>query len=717
MAFPLSKERMQAVLLDLQEAIQLWDIDGQLTYSNQAADALFGTGDDDGMHVGNSAGSYFHDDGRPMLPQELPSARILSTRQPINRLLIQKVGPRGKRLWIWISGQPLFSADGALDGAVTTASDVTDLVEQEQRLRQLAHHDALTQLPNRVLLAERMRLTLARSQRTGEMVAVCMLDLDGFKLVNDTLGHKAGDQLLREVAQRLLDCLRADDTASRLGGDEFALLISGISKMSECEQALSRLIAALAKPYHVGGQTARISASIGVTLFPDDGSDPDILLRHADQAMYQAKLSGKNRFKFFDLGQDQRNQANQGALRKIAKAIGAGQFQLFYQPIVDCRHGRIEGAEALIRWNHPILGMLAPSEFLPLIEQDDLVVELGEWVIQEALRQMVIWHKSGLDMKVSVNIAARQLHRPDFAARLRQLLDQQPLDLAHRLEIEIVESLALEDVNTVSDTIRECHKMGVIVALDDFGTGYSSLVHLKRLAADVLKIDQTFVLDMLADPENLAIVEGVVGLAAAFKRKVVAEGVESIDHILLLLELGCDAMQGYGLARPMSAEKFLDWAQSFVPDPRWGLAAAARPSRDYFELLLAEANHRIWVDQVIAHVRGREEPVIAIEFNDHKCRFGDWYYHEAFQRLHGIAEFRALETVHSNIHRMAERLCRVPDDQPGERARLEEELLGEHQKMVGLLRRLRNRLATENTGGARRPPYQKTSGEEQNGRT
>lgn len=702
---------MQAILQGTQDALQLWDIDGKLIYSNPAADALLEVGKENGVADMTGSGCrYCHGDGTPLLPQEIPHIRILSTRQPITRLLIQKVTPEGKPQWIWISGQPISDCDGIPNGAMITASDVTELVEQEQQLRQLAHYDALTQLPNRVLLAERMRLTLARSQRTGEMVAVCMLDLDGFKLVNDSFGHKVGDQLLREVSQRLLDCLRADDTASRLGGDEFALLICGFNRLSECEQALSRLISSLAKPYHVGGQTARISASIGVTLFPDDGNDPDILLRHADQAMYQAKLSGKNRFKFFDFGQDQRIQANQGALRKIAKAIETGQFQLYYQPIVDCRNGRIDGAEALIRWNHPILGTLSPSEFLPLIEQDDLIVSLGEWVIQEALRQIGAWHEAGLNLRVSVNIAARQLHRHDFAAKLKQYLAAQPFNPANRLEIEIVESMALEDVNAVCDTIRECHQMGVMVALDDFGTGYSSLVHIKRLAADVLKIDQTFVLDMLSDPDNLAIVEGVVGLASAFKRRVVAEGVESIDHIFMLLELGCDAMQGYGLARPMPAEKFFAWARTFVPDPRWGLASAPRPSRDYFELLLAEANHRIWIDQVIENGRNQEDASIAAELGDHKCRFGDWYYNEAFHRLNGMAEFQALEKVHSSIHQIARRLCRNPSSNPMDRALQEEGLRTEHHRFAELLRLMRNRLTNEKAGETRLPPYLKTKG-------
>jgi diguanylate cyclase (GGDEF)-like protein/PAS domain S-box-containing protein len=696
-----SEAQLRLIVDMVQEAIQLWDTDGRQVFANPATASLFGwrEGDAASFAEGQFSCNCLHEGGSPFRPEELPVARVLASRRPVANVVMELLNSDGSHRWIRVNGQPIWSADGCLSGVVTSATDVTELVEHEHRLKHLAHYDALTHLPNRVLMAERMRLTLARAQRTGELVAVCLIDLDGFKPVNDSFGHKAGDQLLREVSRRLEDCIRADDTAARLGGDEFALLLCGLKKLAECEQALTRILTALARPYQVGGQTVRISASIGVTLYPDDGGDPDLLLRHADQAMYQAKQSGKNRFQLFDPGQAQRVQANQGTLRKIEKGLATGQFVLCYQPKVDCRRGRIEGVEALIRWKHPILGTLSPAEFLPLIEQDDLIVTLGDWVIAEALRQVEAWHQAGINLKVSVNVSARQLHQRDFVARLRALLAGQPEGAAEHIEIEVVETAALEDVNAVGDAIRECQEIGVTVALDDFGTGYSSLVHLKRLAADVLKIDQTFVLDMLADAEDLAIVEGVIGLAAAFKRQVVAEGVESIDHVLLLLELGCDVMQGYGLARPMLADQLAEWVTAFVPDPLWNLSSSPRPSRDYFELLLAEANHRAWVDQVVGQARQSVGESAVQMPDDRSCRFGRWYYDEGYRRFQKFEEFRAIEKIHHAVHVLADQLCGDYRDQQTEKAAAGEAMLvDEHRRMAALLRRLRIKLAQEMRG-------------------
>jgi EAL domain-containing protein (putative c-di-GMP-specific phosphodiesterase class I) len=261
----------------------------------------------------------------------------------------------------------------------------------------------------------------------------------------------------------------------------------------------------------------------------------------------------------FDAGQELRVKATQAMLCKIERSIANNEFCLYYQPKIDCRKGRVVGVEALVRWRHPILGMLAPNEFLPLIEHDDLIVILGDWVLRDGLAQAAEWYLRGLDLKVSVNISARQLYRKDFVSKLKSMATGYPPEIIHNLEIEIVETAALEDVNTVSDAIRECRAMGVSVALDDFGTGFSSLVHLKRLKTDVLKIDQTFVRGMLTNPEDMAIVSAVIGLSGAFRQQVVAEGVETIDHILMLLDQGCDVMQGYAFARPMPAEKLPEW--------------------------------------------------------------------------------------------------------------------------------------------------------------
>jgi len=447
--------------------------------------------------------------------------------------------------------------------------DITDRKQAEEEIKFLAFYDPLTSLANRRLMTDRMGQQLAHARRTGELVAVCMIDLDGFKQVNDQYGHKTGDLLLIEVAQRLRGCLRQSDTASRFGGDEFALLLSGFDKIHECEQLLHRLISSLAMPYQVNSAIARVTASIGVTIFPNDGNTPDLLLRHADQAMYEAKHAGKNCYCLFNPTHLNQQLSNQAMLKKIGKALVNGQFVLFYQPQVDCHQGKVVGMEALIRWKHPILGLLAPSEFIPLLEHDDLIIALGEWVVQEALRQQVCWCKAGFDVHISVNIAARQLHQADFVPRLRELLAGYDAAVIQKLTLEIVETAALEDVGLVATAISQCRELGLHVAIDDFGTGFSSLAHLKALRVDTLKIDQSFVLGMLNNPQDRAIAKGVIGMATSFGYSVVAEGVESLEHVQTLLDMGCDVMQGYVIAHPIESTEVLPWLQTFEANPLW----------------------------------------------------------------------------------------------------------------------------------------------------
>ncbi|MCK9395589.1 MAG: EAL domain-containing protein [Methylobacter sp.] len=548
--------------------------------------------------------------------------------------------------------------DGKIINFVATYTDITERKVKEEKLNNLAFYDPLTQLPNRVLLADRMHQTLAHCRRNQEIAAICMVDLDGFKKVNDTLGHASGDQLLCGVAQRIQECIRQDDTAARLGGDEFALLLGGFTTVRECEQTLERIIASVAAPYQIFGQIAHISASIGVTLFPEDSSDPDLLLRHADQVMYEVKQSGKNGYQLFNSVYAKRIQANLELLKKIGAALAEGQFELYYQPIVDCRQGKVISAEALVRWNHPILGILAPSEFIPVIEHDDLIIALGEWTIQEALRQLNEWREAGFNIQISVNISSRQLHNQEFLHHLQESLAGYDVEIIKRLEIEIVETAALENLLVSSEAIHRCRAMGVRVTLDDFGTGFSSLTHLKHLAADALKIDLSFVSGMLTNPGDKAILEGIIGLAASFRLQVIAEGAEFIDQILMLMKLGCDVMQGYGIARPMPGKKMLTWMAEFTADPMWGLSAPHLTSRGYFELLQAEANHHYWIDRVIANLddpRDHTSPEALLDYR--QCLFGQWYYSEGQRQFCNISEFDALDEVHQRIHQTAARLC------------------------------------------------------------
>lgn len=458
---------------------------------------------------------------------------------------------------------------GEVSHYVGVLTDITLLKQQQEHLKHLAYHDALTQLPNRVLFSDRLQHAIQRIGRSQTLLAVCLLDLDEFKPVNDKLGHEAGDHLLVELAQRLTSGLRAGDTVARIGGDEFALLLCDLNSMEECVQALRRLLAAIATPFKIQGQDIRVSGSMGVTMSPFDDATPDSLLRHADQAMYQAKMAGGNCFHMFDADHDRRARAHREALDEVKAALDRGEFRLFYQPKVDMRRGMVMGAEALVRWQHPVNGLMHPAEFLPSIESTDFSITLGNWVINEALRQMSLWQEEGLLLPVSVNISARHLSQPDFTSELAQHLEHWPKVSAGNLKLEITESTALGDIASVAKVIEACHQLGVSFAVDDFGTGYSSLTYLRHLPAEMLKIDQSFVRDMLVDADDMAIIQGVIGLGMAFNRSVIAEGVESAEHGLRLMQLGCDLGQGYGIARPMPPVEMPRWVKEYKQDPIW----------------------------------------------------------------------------------------------------------------------------------------------------
>ena len=459
--------------------------------------------------------------------------------------------------------------DGKVQHYVSLFTDISSIKQHEQQLEHIAHFDALTNLPNRVLLADRLHQGMAQTQRRGQYLAVVYLDLDGFKAVNDQYGHAVGDEFLVALARSMNAALRDGDTLARIGGDEFVAVLVGLPQAHDCEPVLARLLQAAADPVALGELLLRISASIGVTIFPQDGADADLLLRHADQAMYVAKQNGKNRYHLFDLEQDAAVQSQRESLAHVRHALENRQFVLHFQPKVNLQTGEVTGAEALIRWQHPERGLLAPGLFLPVIEDHPISIELGEWVIATALSQMSAWQSIGLHLPVSVNISAHQLQQGNFDQRLKTLLDCQPDVNASSLELEILETSALEDIAQVSEAMHACRALGVHFALDDFGTGYSSLTYLRRLPAEVIKIDQSFVRDMLDSPDDLSIIKGVIGLAAAFRRDIIAEGVETKAHGTLLLSMGCIKVQGFGIARPMPAAALPDWAANWHVTKGW----------------------------------------------------------------------------------------------------------------------------------------------------
>ena len=386
--------------------------------------------------------------------------------------------------------------------------------------------------------------------------------------------------MLVALAENMQHTLREGDTLARIGGDEFVALMLDLTDASATSELLPRLLAAAAKPVQIGELTLQVSASLGVTFFPQlEAVDSDQLLRQADQAMYTAKLSGRNRFHVFDADLDRSVRGHHESVDRIRLALLQGEFTLFYQPKVNMRSGALLGAEALIRWQHPERGLLSPALFLPEIEGHRLAVSIGEWVIGEALSQVELWRASGLDIPVSVNVSARQLQQFDFADRLRSMLAAHPLVQPTSLELEILETSALRDIAQIARLIETCAAFGVTFSLDDFGTGYSSLTYLKRLKVTTLKIDQSFVRGMLDDPEDLVILEGIVSLAEAFDRKVIAEGVETVAHGKALLGIGCTMGQGYGIARPMPAAELPQWVASWRPDPSWqGTAEPSTPA-------------------------------------------------------------------------------------------------------------------------------------------
>ena len=468
---------------------------------------------------------------------------------------------------------------------VLVITDVTEQRLQRERLERQALYDELTRLPNRMHLTQLLDEAMRAADRDGHLLIVCYLDLDRFKPVNDRFGHAAGDRLLVELAGRLRAALRTRqswaDTAARLGGDEFVLLLRA-ETLEEGRMAVERVLRVVAQPYQVepSAEPLMVTASMGATVYPIDRSDADTLLRHADHAMYGAKQSGRNGYLFFDPEHRRRTEERVMAIGRVQEALDRGEFVLHYQPKVDMRAGRVLGFEALLRWEHPQHGLIAPMQFLPLIEHTGLSSRVGDWVFGQALEHLSQWHRNGLDISVSVNVSARHLQETDFAQRLSELLARHDEPLARHFELEMLETAAHADIEATSALMARCRAFGVRFALDDFGTGYSTLTYLKRLPVDVLKIDRSFVHHMLSDAQDRAIVEGVIGLAGTFGCVVVAEGVESPAQARTLLEMGCDIGQGTGIAAPMPAGQVAAWTRSYRGMFALAAASPSEPAAD-----------------------------------------------------------------------------------------------------------------------------------------
>jgi len=548
--------------------------------------------------------------------------------------------------------------DGKLTNYLGVFTDITQSKKQQERLSLMAHYDVLTGLPNRVLFADRFQQAVVHSHRTGNQLAVCFLDLDDFKPVNDQYGHEAGDKLLVEVANRITANIREEDTVSRQGGDEFTLLLNDIDSYEHCERTLERIHQALAEPYIIDEYSHEITASSGVTLYPSDKGDIDTLLRHADQAMYKAKLDGKHCYHLFNPENDLHTIEKRKQLNNIEEALSNDEFSLYYQPKVNMVTGEVFGAEALIRWTHPEKGLIPPLDFLPLIEESELDIKVGEWVINQAVEQLDTWQKQGLDLELSINISSYHLLSTSFLSQLEFAIDSYPKIAPQKLQLEILESSALGDLNLVNNVIKACQAtLGVTVALDDFGTGYSSLTHLRSLTVEVIKIDRSFVRDILDDASDYAIVEGTIGLAGAFDRDLIAEGVETTGHGLMLLLMGCEKAQGYGIARPMPIDDFILWINSYKANQAWMMAGKTSYSKSGARIALFRLITSRWGEKFTANILSDPENVESWPIMDgNHCPCGIWLKRDRSERLFKEEQLNQLDQAHISLHQLANTL-------------------------------------------------------------
>jgi diguanylate cyclase (GGDEF)-like protein/PAS domain S-box-containing protein len=456
----------------------------------------------------------------------------------------------------WVSGvyRPHYDASGNIAGVIGLVRDITERKTAEQQIEYQAYHDALTGLANRRLFQEHLTLALALAGRRRRLVAVLFLDLDHFKLVNDTLGHTLGDALLREVGVRLKRAVREGDTVARVGGDEFTIVLQDLEKKEDAASVAQKVIRAVSEPVIIDGHRLYVTTSVGVTVFPDDGEDAETLLKNADNAVYRAKAQGRNTYQMSTAELNQAMHDRLAIESGLHQAMERSEFEIYYQPQIDVRSMRVIGMEALLRWNHPSRGVLAPASFMTAAEERGYIVLIGDWVLRTACRQAMEFHSFGNDFRVAVNLSARQFHDDSLVESVRLALRDSGLD-PHCLELEITESIAMQDLELTLRVLAALHDSGVSIAIDDFGTGHSSLSYLKRFPIDALKIDKHFVEDLPDGFEDAAIVRSVIQLAEGLNLRVVAEGVETKEQLDFLVQHNCTEVQGYYFAYPEPAAR------------------------------------------------------------------------------------------------------------------------------------------------------------------
>ena len=556
------QERARVTLNSIGDAVLTTDLAGKITYLNAVAEKM--TGWSQAEAVGRPLAEVFHIlDGITRRPVRNPAEMALTENKTVgmaaDAVLIRR---DGSEAGIEDSAAPIHDRDGKVTGAVLVFHDVTASRELAEKMAHLAHHDALTDLPNRVLLNERMTQAIALARRHGKKAAVLFLDVDRFKHVNDSLGHAIGDKLLQSVARRLLACVRASDTVSRQGGDEFLVLLPDVERSQDAAGFAAKILAALALPHRIDGQELHVTISIGIGLYPEDGQDVDTVVKSADTAMYHAKENGRNNYQFFARDMNTRvveRLATEGSLRG---ALERGEFSLHYQPKINLESGALIGTEALIRWLHPVRGTILPEQFISIAEDCGLITPIGNWVLREACGQAKAWEDAGLEVvPVAVNISAVQLRHKDFLENVRGILTETGLE-PRWLELELTESVLMQDADSTGRTLQALKAMGVQLAVDDFGTGYSSLSYLTQFPIDTLKIDQSFVHKMLLNANDASIISAVISMGENLRQGVIAEGVETAEQLRFLQARRCNEGQGHYFSHPLNAKDFAKFVKA-----------------------------------------------------------------------------------------------------------------------------------------------------------
>jgi diguanylate cyclase (GGDEF)-like protein/PAS domain S-box-containing protein len=552
----IEKERASVTLNSIGDAVLSTDLLGNVTYLNVVAEKM--TGWTCAEAPGRPSGEVFHIiDGatRKLCPN--PIERAIQEDKTVkvtpNCILIRHDGSESA---IEDSAAPIHDRSGSVTGAVIVFHDVTESRATTLEMSHLAKHDILTNLPNRLLMKDRISQAIVAARRNNTKIAVLFLDLDGFKDINDSLGHAVGDNVLQSVASRLVGCVRSSDTVSRQGGDEFVVLLSEIKQPSDAIITARKILTALTASHRFDQHDLQLMASIGLSTYPEDGQDAEILLKNADTAMYQAKKRGHNNYEFFNQDMNARTIERQSIEADLRGAIERQEFVLHYQPKINLQTEKITGAEALIRWLHPNRGLVSPLQFIPIAEESGLILPIGQWVLREACRQARAWQDVGLPaIPVAVNVSSLEFRSKDFLKNVQAILGDTRLEPRY-LELELTESVLMQDAESTASALEALKGMGVRLAVDDFGTGYSSLSYLSRFPIDVLKIDQSFVHKITSDTGDAIITNAVINMGKSLKQRVIAEGVETVDQLTFLLAHGCDEGQGYYFSRPMVAQQF-----------------------------------------------------------------------------------------------------------------------------------------------------------------